>query len=116
MVYTQMTRVALVTGAARGIGRSIALRLAADGLDIALLDLPNSSDALKGVAEEVVKLGPRAAVLTADVSNEKEVQHAIKECVEKLGSLDVVRIQFNGREARGSEAVAASGSDCYYAH
>ena len=110
MVYTQMTRVALVTGAARGIGRSIALRLAADGLDIALLDLPNSSDALKGVAEEVVKLGPRAAVLTADVSNEIEVQHAIKECVEKLGSLDVVRIQYSVSWSRGSRV---GGRGCF---
>ena len=87
-----MPRVALITGAARGIGRAVALRLAEDGLDIALVDLPNSTEALKGVAEEVSKLGRRVEVLTADVSVEGEVQAAIKSCAEKLGSLDVVRI------------------------
>ncbi|KZV73136.1 acetoin reductase [Peniophora sp. CONT] len=85
-----MARVALITGSARGIGRAIALRLAANGLDVALLDLPNSTDALGSVAEEVSKLGRRAVVLTADVSVEAEVKEAIRSCVEKLGSLDVM--------------------------
>jgi meso-butanediol dehydrogenase / (S,S)-butanediol dehydrogenase / diacetyl reductase len=49
--------VALVTGAARDIGRGIALRLAADGLEVAVNDIEASSDDLEGVAEEIRQEG-----------------------------------------------------------
>jgi meso-butanediol dehydrogenase / (S,S)-butanediol dehydrogenase / diacetyl reductase len=45
------SRIALVTGAARGIGRGIALRLAADGLNVAVNDIGANADQLEGVAE-----------------------------------------------------------------
>ncbi len=48
---------ALVTGAASGIGRGIALRLAADVLDVAVNDIGVSSDDLEGVAEEICQEG-----------------------------------------------------------
>jgi len=47
------SRIALVTGAARGIGRDIALRLAADGLDMAVNYIGANADQLEGVAEEI---------------------------------------------------------------
>ena len=62
------SRVALVTGAARGIGRGIALRLAADGLDVALHDIGANGDQLDGVAEEIRGAGRRTATVIADVS------------------------------------------------
>lgn len=46
-------KIALVTGAARGIGRGIALRLASDGLDVAVNDIQDNSDQLEEVAEEI---------------------------------------------------------------
>ena len=66
--------IALVTGAVRGIGRSIALRLAADGLDMAINDIGANADQLEGVAEENSGTGRRAAAVVADVSDPGEVE------------------------------------------
>ncbi|KAJ7811401.1 hypothetical protein B0H14DRAFT_3755173 [Mycena olivaceomarginata] len=70
----QHTRVALVTGAAQGIGRAIALRLANDGLDVAVNDLHGKIDSLNAVVEEIRRLGRRAFAVTSDVSKEDEVK------------------------------------------
>jgi meso-butanediol dehydrogenase / (S,S)-butanediol dehydrogenase / diacetyl reductase len=83
------TRVALVTGAARGIGRAIALRLAVDGLDVAVNDLPNSSE-LDDVVREIESKGRRSLAVPADVSLEEGVEKIIQKVVQRLGSLDVV--------------------------
>ena len=83
------TRVALVTGGARGIGRAIALRLAEDGLDVAVNDLPNTSE-LDDVVREIESKGRRSLAVPADVSLEEVVEKIIQQVVQKLGSLDVV--------------------------
>jgi NAD(P)-dependent dehydrogenase (short-subunit alcohol dehydrogenase family) len=84
-----MTKVALVTGAANGIGRAIALRLADDGLDVAVNDLTDGPD-LDAVRKEIEAKGRRSLALPADVSLEPDVIRIIDEVVEKLGSIDVV--------------------------
>jgi meso-butanediol dehydrogenase / (S,S)-butanediol dehydrogenase / diacetyl reductase len=84
------SRIALVTGAARGIGRGIALRLAADGLDVAVNDIGANADQLEGVAEEIRGTGRRAAAVVADVSDPGEVEGMVLRVADELGSLDVM--------------------------
>ncbi|MFW7355252.1 MAG: acetoin reductase [Brucella sp.] len=81
-------KVALVTGAAKGIGRGIALRLAKDGFDIALVDL--KADKLDAVKKEVEALGRKASTFSADVSKRDDVYAAIDHAEKTLGGFDVI--------------------------
>lgn len=103
MSYDFNGKVALVTGAGgrRGIGRATALRLARDGADVALLDIPwpvdqraaDERDGWNGVASvaaEVRALGRRALVLEADVSDEAQVQAAVRDTLAGLGRIDIL--------------------------
>lgn len=84
-------RVAIVTGAAQGIGRAIALRLADDGFDIGLNDIALNEEKLNDLAGEIEARGRHAYVTIADVSLESEVKPMVHHVVENLGGLDVVR-------------------------
>jgi NAD(P)-dependent dehydrogenase (short-subunit alcohol dehydrogenase family) len=81
-------RTALVTGAARGLGRAIALALAEAGADVALGLRDRSHD--EGLADEVRAVGRRALPLQMDVTRLDEVDAAIATTVEELGSLDLL--------------------------
>jgi meso-butanediol dehydrogenase / (S,S)-butanediol dehydrogenase / diacetyl reductase len=82
--------VALVTGAARGIGMGIALRLADDGLDVAVNDIEANGDELDGVGEVIRGKGRHTAAITADVSEPDEVQSMVRRVADELGQLDVM--------------------------
>ncbi|PCH44862.1 NAD(P)-binding protein [Wolfiporia cocos MD-104 SS10] len=84
------SRVAIVTGASQGIGRSIALRLADDGLDVAVNDIPTKSAALKELVVEIRAKGRRALAIEADVSKEDEVAAMVTRVAQELGGLDMV--------------------------
>ena len=87
---TPSTRVGLVTGGAQGIGRAIALRLASDGFDVAVDDIPSNLLLLEGVVDEIKAMGRKAIALTSDVSKEDEVKAMVEQTVSELGRLDVV--------------------------
>ncbi|SFG78581.1 meso-butanediol dehydrogenase / (S,S)-butanediol dehydrogenase / diacetyl reductase [Desulfotomaculum arcticum] len=83
-----MGKVAIVTGAGRGIGKGIALRLAKDGLDVVVNDI--NAENVNQVAKEIEALGSNTMAIAADVSNEKEVYAMVDEVVGKFGQLDVM--------------------------
>ncbi|KAK5046734.1 hypothetical protein LTR84_007495 [Exophiala bonariae] len=82
--------VAIVTGASRGLGRAIALRLADDGLDVAVNDIPPQSGDLDKVKVEIEQKGRRSVCVIADVTNEEEVKNMVATTVETLGELTVL--------------------------
>ncbi|KAF7337915.1 hypothetical protein MVEN_02014700 [Mycena venus] len=84
------TRVAIVTGGARGIGKAISLRLAADGLDVVVADLPGQIELLNTVAEEIQRMGRKAVAVAVDVTKEDDVKAMVEATVSALGRLDVM--------------------------
>lgn len=81
--------VALVTGAGRGIGREIALALAAAGADVAINDFADET-ACAAVVAEIEALGQRAMYIMGDVGDEATVNGMVDEVEEKLGPLEIV--------------------------
>ena len=77
-------KISLITGASRGIGRSIALRLAEEGCDVALVARDESR--LQSVAQEVITFGVRASVVVADLADGAQVDGALAKTQESLGS------------------------------
>jgi meso-butanediol dehydrogenase/(S,S)-butanediol dehydrogenase/diacetyl reductase len=83
-------RSAIVTGAARGIGRAIALRLADDGLDVTVNDLPAARAELDAVVEEIVARGRRGLAVGGDVRVADAVDSLVADHVREHGGLDVM--------------------------
>jgi 3-oxoacyl-[acyl-carrier protein] reductase len=81
-------RVAVVTGAARGLGAATAVRLAADGMAVAVVDLEES--AAKGTADAITEAGGRAIAIGADVSDSAAVEAAIDRVAAELGAPTVL--------------------------
>ena len=81
-------RNALVNGGGSGIGRAIALRLAADGADVAVLDL--RLDGARAVADEIARSGRRAAAIAVDVGDAASVTRAVAEARAALGPIHVL--------------------------
>jgi NAD(P)-dependent dehydrogenase (short-subunit alcohol dehydrogenase family) len=79
---------AFVTGASRGIGRSIAIALAEAGADVALV--ARSEDGLAETAAAITSVGRKAFVIPADVTSQEAVGDAVATAIDQLGQVDVV--------------------------
>lgn len=77
-------RVAIVTGAARGIGAATARRLAADGMAVAVVDIEES--ATKETVDAIAAAGGRALGVGADVSDRAQVEAAVERIAAELGA------------------------------
>jgi 3-oxoacyl-[acyl-carrier protein] reductase len=82
-------RVAVVTGASRGIGRAVALRLAQCGARVAINDRRSAAEA-EAVADEIRSQGGEALVVLADVSLAAEVERMVKETEQAFGRIDIL--------------------------
>ena len=80
-------KVALVTGAARGIGRATALLLAEEGADVGVIDLRPEIDETAGA---VARIGRRSAAAVCDVSDGEQVRRAVDTIRQALGAIDVL--------------------------
>jgi 3-oxoacyl-[acyl-carrier protein] reductase len=81
-------KVALVTGAARGIGEAIALTLAREGADVVVTDV--DLEGAQRVAQEIEGLGRKAKAVQADVSQREAVQRLVSEAVSLFGKVDIL--------------------------
>ncbi len=82
-------RVAIITGASRGIGRAIALELAAQGANV-VVNYASSSEAAQQVVAEITEAGGSAIALQADVSKLEQVDALLSNTLEKFGRVDVL--------------------------
>ena len=87
---TEQAKIALVTGASRGIGRAIAIGMAKRGFDVAINDIQRQQDALQEVARAIEATSRRALTVYADVSNKAQVEAMVSNVVDVFGRIDAL--------------------------
>ena len=84
-----MSKAAIVTGAAQGIGKAIAARLVKDGMRVAIVDI--NQEAAVATAEELAgQYGADTMAVQCDVSQEEQVNTAVQKVLERFGTVDVL--------------------------
>jgi NAD(P)-dependent dehydrogenase (short-subunit alcohol dehydrogenase family) len=81
-------KVAIVTGASRGIGKAVALTLAEAGADVTVI--ARTKEQVEKTAHEIHQMGRKALAIPMDVSQEEKVQNAVKQTVSELGRIDIL--------------------------
>ena len=81
-------KVALITGAAQGIGKSIALLLARNGADIVVSDI--NLEKAEETAKEIESMGPKAMAVKVDVGNFKDVEQMVEAILKEFGKIDIL--------------------------
>jgi NAD(P)-dependent dehydrogenase (short-subunit alcohol dehydrogenase family) len=86
--YSLKGKIAIVTGAGRGIGKAIALTLAEAGADVTVV--ARTAEQIERTAEEIRKLGRRALAVPADVTKKAQVENAVSQTVSQFGKIDIL--------------------------
>jgi 3-oxoacyl-[acyl-carrier protein] reductase len=84
-----MKKVALVTGAARGIGRAIAIDLAKEGANV-IVNYRSRPDAAEEVVKVIKEMGRKVVSVKADVAKEHEVKSMVDQAIETFGGIDIL--------------------------
>ena len=87
-MFNLENKVAVVTGAASGLGKSAAIMYAEYGADVAVLGL--NKEGLDATKREIEKLGRKAISIVCDVSNEENVKNAVNEIMNTFGKVDIL--------------------------
>jgi NAD(P)-dependent dehydrogenase (short-subunit alcohol dehydrogenase family) len=82
-------KVALVTGAAQGIGKGIATTLATEGADVIINDI-RCGEKTEELAQSIEKLGRRAMVIQADVTSREQVEAMFDRAWQQMGAIDIL--------------------------
>jgi NAD(P)-dependent dehydrogenase (short-subunit alcohol dehydrogenase family) len=90
MMFDNTGRVALVTGASRGIGQALAVGFADAGYDVIVTDLPQMEAELRKTVDMIATRGRKAFAYTLDVSNREQVESAVKQALADAGKIDVL--------------------------
>src|SRR5262247_2418266 len=83
-------QVAIIVGGARGIGEAIAHMFSNEGASLVLVDLVRMKPQLDGVVEAIIQKGGKAAAITADCSDDRQVNALVDETVRRFGKIDVL--------------------------
>ena len=82
-------KTAVVTGASRGIGRAIAVKLAKLGANV-VVNYRNSVEAVQEVVKEIEALGVKVLAVQGDISSYSDAENMMKKCMEEFGSIDIL--------------------------
>ena len=88
-------KVAIVTGAGRGLGKGIALKLAEEGAKVVVADMASADN----VVREIEEAGGTAAAFSVNVAKQHEVQAMVAFAIEKFGTLDIICLLYTSDAA-----------------
>ena len=107
-------KVAVVTGGGQGLGRGIALCMAEEGADVAVIEIGEES--ARKVTREVEEIGRRALPIVADATDGEAISTSVQQVIDHFGRIDILVNNVGGAASTGSEGlpVGGAGWDAYY--